>query len=91
MVIENRNVFNKYRDTSYTHLATFNKNMNIQNQHRDTIKRFEDTKLIIRSHTSKDREYNGQKKNKKKKLGKANGGLQNTLHKELKIEQHGSP
>jgi hypothetical protein len=42
--------------------------------------RFEDTKGVIRSRKSKDRQHNGQKKK--------NSMIYKTLHRKLKIQQH---
>ena len=42
--------------------------------------RFVDTKGVIRSRNSKDRQYNGQQKREKK----INNDLQNTTHKQAK-------
>ena len=44
---------------------------------------FEDTKVVIRSRKSKERQYNGQKKKDKR----TNNDLK-TLHRKVKIEQH---
>jgi hypothetical protein len=45
--------------------------------------KFEDTKEVIRSHNSKNIQFNGQKKNDNKMVGKS-------LYRKLIIEQHES-
>ena len=47
-------------------------------------KKFEDNIELIRSCTSKNRQYNGQRKMTKKDQAK----IHNTMHKKIKIEQH---